>query len=161
VSTQITGKFKSVWEIHSSLTTPDPWLRGSTQSWLVWGTSYLGNSADTRADQGLTQVTWSTNQGWLRSAGQLRLPINRWPSQHNETCPVLFSWELFVCTDWGFSMIFLQLQGECQGVMQRQVMARTPIQAQRHHESVCPKLHDFSMWLGHYEFKPQRAIQPK
>jgi hypothetical protein len=102
VSTKITGKFNSMWEIHSLLTTPDPWLRGSTKSWLAWGTSYLGNLADTWADRGLTQVTWSANQGWPRSAGQLRLPLNRWPSQHNESCPVLFSWELFVCTDWGF-----------------------------------------------------------
>jgi len=27
VSSKITGKFKIIWEIHSLLTTPDPWPR--------------------------------------------------------------------------------------------------------------------------------------
>jgi len=45
--------------------------------------------------------------------------------------------------------------------MQRQGMAGTPVQSQWLYESVCPNVHDFSMLLCHFEFKLQKAIQPK
>ena len=53
VSTKITGKFKSIWEIHSLLTIQDPWPRLSTQIWLAWGTPCYSNSEILELTEGL------------------------------------------------------------------------------------------------------------
>jgi hypothetical protein len=79
----VTGKFTRIWGFYFSPTASEHWLRVSTQSYLLRGTPYFGNSKGACADRGLTEgpprviaVNW-------RSAGQ-RATWKDNPSRCNE-----------------------------------------------------------------------------
>jgi len=60
-------------------------------------------------------AVWCESQGRRGRAGQSR-HHPQWPSRLNESCSALVSRAPLGYPDWGFSVIFPQLWGKCQGI---------------------------------------------